>query len=142
MTTTRGYPSLFQINTRVWLRRLGRQRGKRMTLADVDDAVIDRLAQLGFDWVYLLSVWQTGRAGRVVSRNNGEWRAEFHTVLPDLVDEDIGGSGFAITAYTVDDELGGEAALTAFRERLAQRGIRLMLDFVPNHTARPHRCVS
>ncbi|HTJ89129.1 MAG TPA: alpha-amylase family glycosyl hydrolase [Acidocella sp.] len=138
MRTTRGYPSLFQINTRVWLRRLARQRGKRMTLADVDDATIDRFAQRGFDWVYLLSVWQTGRAGQVVSRNNREWLEEFRTVLPDLVDEDMDGSGFAITAYTVDDELGGEAGLTAFREKLAQRGIRLMLDFVPNHTALDH----
>jgi hypothetical protein len=138
MTTMRGYPSLFQINTRVWLRRLALQRGRRMTLADVDDAIIDGFARRGFDWVYLLSVWQTGRAGRVVSRNNREWRAEFRTVLPDLVDEDIAGSGFAITAYTVDDELGGEAGLTAFREKLAQRGIRLMLDFVPNHTALDH----
>ena len=138
MTTAHGYPSLFQINTRVWLRRLANERGKRMTLADVDDAIVDRFAQRGFDWIYLLSVWQTGRAGRVVSRNNAEWRAEFNAVLPDLVDEDICGSGFAITAYTVSDELGGEAALAAFRERLARRGIRLMLDFVPNHTALDH----
>jgi hypothetical protein len=138
MTTAGGYPSLFQINTRVWLRRLANERGKRMTLADVDDAIIECFAQNGFDWIYLLSVWQIGRAGRVVSRNNAAWRAEFNGVLPDLVDEDICGSGFAITAYTVSDELGGEAALAAFRERLARRGIRLMLDFVPNHTALDH----
>ncbi len=138
MTTAHGYASLFQINARVWLRRLGDERGKRMTLADIDDNMVERFAQCGFDWIYLLSVWQTGRAGRVVSRNNEAWRAEYNAVLPDLVDEDISGSGFAITAYIVSDELGGEAALAAFRERLARRGIRLMLDFVPNHTALDH----
>ena len=132
------YPSLFQINTRVWLRRLTHERGERITLADIDDATIDGWAQQGFDWIWLLSVWQTGPAGRAVSRGCPEWRAEFNTVLPDLVDEDICGSGFAITAYTVSDELGGEAALAEFRERLARRGIRLMLDFVPNHTALDH----
>jgi hypothetical protein len=138
MTPPRGYPSLFQINTRVWLRRLANERGKRITLADVDDATVDRLAQQGFDWIWLLSVWQTGRAGRMVSRSNASWRAEFNAVLPDLVEDDICGSGFAITAYTVSEELGGEAALAQFRERLARRGIRLMLDFVPNHTALDH----
>ena len=132
------YPSLFQINTRVWLRRLSKEHAKKLTLADVDDAIIDRFAQQGFDWIYLLSVWQTGPAGRLVSRNHAEWRAEYNVVLPDLVEEDICGSGFAITAYTVSDELGGEAALAQFRERLARRGMRLMLDFVPNHTALDH----
>src|ERR1700733_9392280 len=133
------YPSLFQINTRVWLRRLVKERGKRMTLVDVDDAIVDRFAQQGFDWIYLLSVWQTGPAGRLVSRNHAEWRAEFNAVLPDLVDEDICGSGFAITAYTVDGELGGEAALAQFRDKLARRGMRLMHDFVQNHPALDHR---
>jgi Alpha amylase, catalytic domain len=138
MTPEHRYPSLFQINTRVWLRRLVKERGKRMTLADVDDVIVDCFAQQGFDWIYLLSVWQTGPAGRLVSRNHAEWRAEFNGVLPDLVDEDICGSGFAITGYTVDDELGGEGALAQFREKLARRGMRLMLDFVPNHTSLDH----
>jgi hypothetical protein len=56
----------------------------------------------------------------------------------NLEEDDICGSGFAITAYTVSDEIGGEAALEQFRERLAQRHIKLMLDFVPNHTAPDH----
>jgi glycosidase len=50
----------------------------------------------------------------------------------------ICGSGFAITAYTVSDVLGGEKALAQFREKLARRDIKLLLDFVPNHTAPDH----
>ncbi len=132
------YPSLYQINTRAWLRRLSREGGKRVTLADIADATIDGFARGGFDWIWLLSVWQTGPAGRAVSRSNPAWRAEFNAVLPDLVEDDICGSGFAITGYTVSEELGGEAALAQFRARLARRDIRLMLDFVPNHTAPDH----
>ena len=56
---------------------------------------------MGFDWVWFLSVWQTGPAGQQVSRSNPEWRREFQETLPDLRDEDIAGSGFAITGYTV-----------------------------------------
>src|SRR5271165_1891579 len=138
MATMPRYPSLFQINTRVWLQRLSREAGKPITLADIDDATIDSFAERGFDWIWLLSVWQIGSAGRAVSRGNPQWRSEFNAVLPDLVEDDICGSGFAITAYSVSEELGGEAALARFRERLAQRNIRLMLDFVPNHTAPDH----
>ena len=58
--------------------------------------------------------------------------------MPDLRDEDIPGSGFAITGYTVHADLGGDAALARLRARLQQRGIKLMLDFVPNHMAPDH----
>ncbi len=134
----RGYPSLYQINTRVWLTELSRRLGRPATLDDVPDAELDRLAELGFDWVWFLSVWQTGPAGQRVSRANPEWRREFQGTLPDLLEEDIAGSGFAITAYTVATALGGDAALERLRRRLAARGLKLMLDFVPNHMAPDH----
>ena len=102
------YPSLYQINTRVWLTELSRALGKRATLDDIPDAELDRLAELGFDWIWFLSVWQTGPAAQQVSRSNAGWRKEFHETLPDLKEEDIGGSGFAIQNYTVHRDLGGD----------------------------------
>jgi hypothetical protein len=137
MTTPR-YPSLYQINTRVWLTELSRKLGHRATLDDIPDPELDRLALLGFDWVWFLSVWQTGLAAQKVSRTNPEWRKEFHETLPDLSDDDIPGSGFAITGYTVHTDLGGDAALARLRERLKTRGLKLMLDFVPNHMGLDH----
>lgn len=96
------YPSLYQINTRVWLNRLSRQIGRPAMLDDIPDAELDGLANLGFDWIYFLSVWQIGAAGRKVSRAYPQWLAEYRELLPDLQDDDICGSGFAITAYTLN----------------------------------------
>jgi hypothetical protein len=137
MTSVR-YPSLYQINTRVWLTELSRTRGKPATLDDIPDDALDRLAEKGFDWIWLLSVWQTGLAAQKISRSNPEWRREFHETLPDLTDADIPGSGFAITGYTVHTSLGGDAALARLRARMKGRGLKLMLDFVPNHMAPDH----
>ena len=124
MATPR-YPSLYQINTRVRLTELSRSLGRAATLDDITDRELDRVAALGFDWVWLLSVWQTGRAGQQVSRNNPEWRKEFLDTLSDLSNGDIAGSGFAITGYTVHSAMGGDPALARLRERLRKRGLRL-----------------
>ncbi|HTT37494.1 MAG TPA: alpha-amylase family glycosyl hydrolase [Burkholderiales bacterium] len=132
------YPSLYQINTRVWLTELAQSLGRPATLDDIPEGELDRLAGHGFDWIWLLSVWQTGLAGQRISRANVEWRREFQETLPDLREEDIAGSGFAITGYTVHSALGGDAALARLRAKLRQRGLRLMLDFVPNHMATDH----
>ena len=132
------YPALYQINTRVWLTELSQARGKPATLDDIPDADLARLAEMGFDWIWLLSVWQTGAAGQRISRTNAGWRKEFQETLPDLREEDIAGSGFAITGYHVHTALGGDAALARIRKRLQKLGLRLMLDFVPNHTGLDH----
>ena len=137
MATPR-YPSLYQINTRVWLTQLSRRLGRVATLDDIPDAELDLIVAMGFDWVWFLSIWRTGPAGQRVSRSNPEWRRAFEATLPDLCDEDIGGSGFAITGYVVHPGLGGDTALARLRSRLRDRGLRLMLDFVPNHTALDH----
>jgi hypothetical protein len=66
------YPSLYQINTRVWLTELSQKLGRSATLDDIPDAELDHLARMGFDWVWFLSVWQIGRQG-----------SEFHAVTPN-----------------------------------------------------------
>ncbi|CAD6516619.1 alpha-amylase family glycosyl hydrolase [Paraburkholderia metrosideri] len=132
------YPALYQINTRVWLTELSRASATRATLDDIPDAELDRLAGLGFDWLWLLSVWQTGPAAQAISRSHAGWRHEFADTLPDLTDDDVAGSGFAIRSYTVHRDLGGPDALVRLRQRLQQRGLKLMLDFVPNHMAPDH----
>src|SRR5262249_53558847 len=108
------------------------------TLDDIPDAELDSLASRGFDWVWMLSVWQTGEASRQVSLSNAAWRREFEETLPDLSDEDIRGSGFAIIGYKTHKAFGGDDALGRLRERPRHRGLRLMLDFVANHTGLGH----
>jgi glycosidase len=135
------HSTLYQINTRVWLNELGQQLGHPATLDHVKDETLDQLAEQGFDWIWLLGVWQTGPAGRAVSLSREDWRDSFLQALPDLREEDIVSSPFAVRAYTVHTDFGGDDALIGFPNRLRQRGLRLMLDYVPNHTALDHAWV-
>lgn len=141
MITKSLYPTLYQINTRVWMTELSFKLGRKVNLDDIPDSELDQLADKGFDWVWFLSVWQTGKEGQRISRQNMDWRKDFQVTLSDLKEDDIEGSGFAVTGYTVHEQLGGNEALVHLRGRLAKRGIKLMLDFVPNHTGLDHSWV-
>jgi hypothetical protein len=129
------YPALYEIHTRPWLRELATDRERPLKLDEVPDVVLDGLAALGFDWIWLMGVWQTGAASRGVSRSQASWRTEFQALLPDLTDADICGSPFAVERYEVHADFGGNEALQRLRRSLQERGLRLMLDFVPNHAA-------
>jgi hypothetical protein len=132
------HPLVYEINTRVWLGELSRRTGAAVRLDSVPDEPLDELARLGFDAVWLMGVWTTGAAATAVARRHAGVLADCRRALPDLTDDDVVGSPYAISAYSVPAALGGDSGLAGLRERLARRGLRLLLDFVPNHTALDH----
>ena len=141
-SSTQSNPAIYQINTRVVLQERGVALGRPATLDDLPDAFLDGVATTGFEWVWFLGVWQTGPAGRNISRSSPKILEECRRVLPDLRDEDICGSPFAIVGYETHRDFGGDKALGRLRERLARRNLKLLLDFVPNHTAPDHPWVA
>jgi hypothetical protein len=122
----------------VSLAGLSRRLGRAATLDDFPDSELDWLAAAGFDWTWFLGVWRTGEAGRRISLSHPEWRREYQELLGDFQDSDVCGSCFAIREYSVQPAFGGDEALARLRARLHQRGMRLLLDFVPNHTSPDH----
>ena len=120
------YPSLYEINTRTLLNELSADLGRPATLDDIPDTALDRIAELGFDWVWFLGMWQTGPAGRQVSLTQPSWRDEYQKVLPDFHEDDVCGSPFAVRRYVPHDDFGGRASLTRLRKRLQRRGLLLM----------------
>ena len=76
------YPLLFQVNTRVWLKEFSSDLRRPATLDDIPDASLERLAETGFNWVWFLSIWQTGLRGRQASRSNLESHGLYLDVPP------------------------------------------------------------
>ena len=128
-------PIIYEINTWVWLNQLSREHNRPVTLATVPEPALDDLAAWRFDAVWLMGIWHRGRATRLSALN---YLHEYRAATPDITEADVPGSAFAICDYRVEERLGGREGLATFRERLRARGIKLILDFVPNHVASDH----
>ena len=131
-------PTVYEINTAVWLERLGRPQGAPLKLDEVPEAEWEALAALPVDAVWLMGVWQRSPAGLRIALEDPELDAGNRAALGDLRPEDVIGSPYCVRDYTVDERFGGPAALAAARAALAERGLGLILDYVPNHVAPDH----
>jgi len=131
-------PVIYEINTAIWLGELSRAAGRRVTLADVPASAWDDVTPAGIDAVWLMGVWERSPAGLQLANANAGLQASFRDALPDVRPDDVIGSPYCVRRYVVDDSFGGPGALAEARATLAARGIRLLLDYVPNHVAPDH----
>jgi len=131
------FPLLYEINTRCWLAELSKENKRPMTLAEIPEGQFHEWQRLGFTHIWLMGVWTTGPRARTVALQ-AHSQQEYSQALPDLREEDIVGSPYAIAGYTVASALGGDSALQRFRDQLNARGLKLILDFVPNHLGLDH----
>ncbi|MFA6102035.1 MAG: alpha-amylase family glycosyl hydrolase [Victivallaceae bacterium] len=132
------YPVIYEINTFVWLHELSEKYKRTITLASVPAGEWDYLESLGIDAVWFMGIWERSPAGIKIAAANDGLMSEFRTVLPDFQDNDLTGSAYCVKNYAADKKAGGAAGLARARQMLARRGIRLILDFVPNHVAPDH----
>ena len=132
------YPVTYEINTWVWLNELGQGKKTPVTLAAVPKKEWDFIAGLNVDAVWFMGVWERSPAGIEVSMGNQGLLDDFHRALPDFTAADNVGSPYCVRNYVVDPHLGGAEGLAIARMELAKRGLRLILDFVPNHVAPDH----
>jgi len=132
------YPTIYEINTWVWLAELSAREGTLVTLSSVPAGDWDALAAHGFDAVWLMGVWERSPAGIAIANRNNGLIEDFKRALPDFHPQDNVGSAYCVRRYVVDKQLGGPEGLSVARQELAKRDIRLILDFVPNHVAPDH----
>ena len=132
------HPVIYEINAWTWLRELSRKYRQPITLKTVPAEEWDALAAWGFDAVWLMGVWERSPAGIRVARGHQGLQGDFRRALSDFTPDDVVGSPYCVHRYVVDEHLGGPDGLIAARWALANRGMRLVLDFVPNHVAPDH----
>ncbi|MBM2621047.1 alpha-amylase [Actinoplanes sp. LDG1-06] len=133
--------AVYELDTWPWLTGLSRRYGRTVTLGDVPGEVWDELR--GLDAVWLMGVWERSPAGLAIASANEGLQREFRNALPDLSEkDDIVGSPYCVRRYEVDERLGGQSGLRTAREELRNRGLKLILDYVPNHVAPDHPAIT
>jgi hypothetical protein len=142
MTGWPANPVIYEVNTAVWLTSLSQAAGRRLTLAEVAAPDWEAITPAGVDAVWLMGVWQRSPAGLAVTRADAKAMASFADLLPDLAPEDVIGSPYCVRSYVADPMFGGPDGLAVARAALAARGVRLLLDYVPNHVAMDHPWVT
>ena len=142
MSSWATYPTVFEINTWVWLTDLSEKYGRTVDLSSVPPIVWDEMAEYGFDSVWLMGVWERSPAGIAIANQNNGLLSDFLRALPDFRTEDNVGSPYCVKQYVVDPRLGGPEGLAIARRELSKRGMNLLLDFVPNHVAPDHPWVA
>lgn len=131
-------PLLYEINTAIWLQELSHKTGKKTTLSTIPEEEWDRLRNFGFHMVWLMGVWKRSPMGTQIALQNTALTKEFQQVLPDYTPSDVIGSPYCVQAYQVDERFGGKEGILKARNALHARGMKLILDFVPNHIAPDH----
>ncbi len=129
------FPLVYEINTRVWLRELKEKYQKPITLGTIPEEELAFFKQYRFDCVWLMGVWKPSLYSEAIARSHPSLRSDYLELLDTVSTTDIGASPYAIPNYSLNPCLGEENELDALHQRLNDRGIKLMLDFVPNHLA-------
>jgi hypothetical protein len=132
------HPVIYEINTWVWLQELSQEYKGPVTLAKVPREKWDAIADLKVDAVWFMGVWERSPAGIAIANQNKGLLEDFRRALSDFRPEDNVGSPYCVRQYVVDEHLGGRKGLAIARRELAKRGLKLILDFVPNHVAPDH----
>ena len=123
-------PSLLEINTRAWLN----QNGNPIQLKDVSESYWEFLASQGIDYIWLMGIWQISELVKTTFDRDPIRIKTYSRITGHEVDPmDVIGSPYAIDQYIIHPDIGTTEDLIQLRDVLNGLGIKLILDFVPNH---------
>lgn len=131
-------PNLYEINTASWLYALSQNNGTRITIGQVPASEWDKLKDSGFHLIWLMGVWKRGRSDKEYFLADPHNVSECNAILPGWTEDDIIGSPYAIEGYEPDPLIGDWDDIDRARKELHDRGMLLILDFIPNHTGIEH----
>jgi len=126
------HPFIYEINTRVWIKRFFPDQIS-YNLLDIPDNYWHSLVSKGFHYVWLMGVWETCSSLVPSCCFEDFLKWEYSKALKDWKTEDVIGSPYSINRYNLNPLLGNDSTLIALKNKLNKLGLKLILDFIPNH---------
>lgn len=133
---TQEHPIMYEVSTRPWLYELSTKYGRAIDkLNDIPDQEFLALREQGVNMIWMMGVWKLGQYSLSRATDATMRKDSYGPNLPDYTFDDIIGSPYAVVDYVVNPEIGTDEDLALLKQKLNSMGLRLMLDFVPNHSA-------
>ena len=123
---------IYEINTRVLLKNLRSKLGEDYSLLKIPDEFWHKLKGK-FDWIWLMGLWKHSPLTMEDLNRHIGLKKEISEALPNWQPEDVIGSPYSIMEYELNPSLGEPNDLKILKQKLNQMGMKLMVDFVPNH---------
>ncbi len=123
------YPRLYEINTRPWLKKFG----ENTRLEKVPDKYWHDLADKGINMVWLMGIWETTPSSIEEYCFHPDLINAYNHISEDWNKKDISGSPYAIEDYIPAKNLVTKKNLKVLKKKLNRLGLKLILDFIPNH---------
>lgn len=129
-------PTIYEVSTRPWLYSLSQKYGRNISrLVQVPIQEFQAIANLGVEYLWLMGVWQLGPYGLNHDRTDPDLIQSYNQVLPGWTTADVIGSPYAIVNFTCNPSICSDIELALIKKQVNALGLKLMLDFVPNHAA-------
>lgn len=131
------------INTRLWLQDIFGDQDpndpNRKTIADVPKEVWEKLYRQS-DYIWFMGVYTPSAHSQ---QHCAQYSHEYRYAIPTLRAEEVQASPFAVPDYSPNPLIARDwEEWDLVRDELHRNGKKVILDFVPNHTAVDHHWVT
>jgi len=132
---------IYEINTMTWLFSLSVKYGHNINLDNIPDEEWQTIADLKFTAVWLMGVWERSLKAIEINQKDQEFMDLASQTLPDFnAEKDLIGSAYSVSAYRINKTIGNNKdSLVRTKAKLNNLGLKLILDFVPNHVSLDHQ---
>ena len=86
-----------------------------------------------FDWIWFMGIWDHSKIDEKFIEEHPGLINEVEGALDDWQIQDIIGSPYSIKNYKINSIIGDLSDFRNLRERLNKKGVKVMVDFVPDH---------
>jgi glycosidase len=120
---------IYEINARILIKKF-----QANTLCEIPDNYWQDLAELGIKYIWLMGVWKIPETSVLKYCFESGLVNEYKNALHNWTEKDVAGSPYAIEDYEINPCLGkSNEELMLLKKKLNELGLKLILDFIPNH---------